>query len=724
MLATRAHLFAGPCGFLTARNFRRFAALFVCVACLTSSAGVGPGDDFNANTERAASVLQGWYNGSGLWNTTGWWNAANCLEAIENVIVENNGQNYLAVLNNTFTLNSGGNFLNYYYDDEGWWANAWIRAFDLTGDTRYLSMARVIFTDLTGGWDSTCGGGLWWNKAATNKIAIANELFLLTAVRLHQRTPGDSGPGSYIDWANREWTWFRNSGMINAQNLINDGLNSSCQNNGQPTWTYNEGVILGGLADLYKVTGDASYLIQAEAIADATIAIMVDGSGVLLEPCEPFTCASDGPQFKGIFMRYLAYLYDVDRKPAYFNFLFKNAHSIWFNDRDGSDHLGLRWSGPFDSADASRQSSAMMPVSALAEPTTSYLIFAKGSGDPTAFNHPVGAPAGTLAWACNPLNAPRPDFLQWGPYMSSLPVGVHVAHFRIAVSATSGSSAGLVQLDVRENNGATILASQTVAWNSFLAANQPQDFALTFNNVVAADPLEFRVYWNNVSGAPTVTVTDVTLDGTHNWTAANLTHDIGRLDGMNAWEADPVRDTVSGYLIRGPATPELGSGNYSAQFELKVDNFNWDSAVVATISVVNIDTATVVSSRNLKRTDFPDGLYHSLGLDFFAASGAHYDFRTWWNYAANAPRLTQRSVVVKAGSHFYFTHLELINRFPHLIITGVPGQTYRVQVSNDLTVQGWLTLGSVTIPAAGGTVEFVDQDAFVFPIRYYRLIYP
>jgi predicted alpha-1,6-mannanase (GH76 family) len=694
------------------------------VVSLRSWAGVGPADDFNANTEGAASVLQGWYNGSGLWDTTGWWNAANCLEAIENVIVENNGKNYLGVLNNTFTLNSGGNFLNYYYDDEGWWANAWIRAFDLTGDTRFLNMAKTIFSDLTNGWDSTCGGGLWWNKAATNKIAIVNELFLLTAVRLHQRTPGDSGPGSYIDWANREWTWFRNSGMINGQNLINDGLNGSCQNNGEPTWTYNEGVILGGLADMYKVTGDPSYLTHAEAIADATLAIMVDGSGVLLEPCEPFTCGFDGPQFKGIFIRYLAYLYDVDRKPAYFNFLFRNAHSIWFNDRDGSDHLGLRWSGPFDSADASRQSSAMMPVSALAEPTTSYLSFAKGSGDPTAFNHPVGAPAGVLAWACNPINATHADFQQYGPYMSSLPVGVHVAHFRIAVSTTSGSPAGLVQLDVRENNGATLLASQTVAWNSFLAANQAQDYALTFNNIVAADPLEFRVYWNNVPGAPTVTVTDITLDGTHNWTAANLGHDIGRLDGLNAWEADPVRDTVSGYLVRGPSSSELGSGNYSAQFELKVDNFNWDSSVVATISVVNVDTAAVVTSRNLRRTDFPDCLYHSFGLDFFASSGAHYDFRTWWNYGANAPRLTQRSVVVKAGTHFYFIHFELINRFPHLIITGVPGQTYRVQASNDLTVPGWLTLGSVTIPAVGGTAEFVDQDAFVFPIRYYRLIYP
>ena len=30
--------------------------------------------------------------------------------------------------------------------------------------------------------------------------------------------------------------------MINGDHMINDGLNDSCANNGQPTWTYNQGV--------------------------------------------------------------------------------------------------------------------------------------------------------------------------------------------------------------------------------------------------------------------------------------------------------------------------------------------------------------------------------------------------------------------------------------------------------------------------------------------------
>jgi predicted alpha-1,6-mannanase (GH76 family) len=40
--------------------------------------------------------------------------------------------------------------------------------------------------------------------------------------------------------------------MINGDGLINDGLNAQGENNGQATWTYNQGVILGGLVALVK----------------------------------------------------------------------------------------------------------------------------------------------------------------------------------------------------------------------------------------------------------------------------------------------------------------------------------------------------------------------------------------------------------------------------------------------------------------------------------------
>ncbi len=116
-------------------------------------------------------------------------------------------------------------------------------------------MARTIFSDMAGGWDSTCGGGIWWNKDRGYKNAIANELFLSVAAHLANRD--SSKQAYYLRWAHREWKWFAHSGMINTNGLINDGLGTSdgrtsagtCGNNGQTTWSYNQGVVLGGLVE-------------------------------------------------------------------------------------------------------------------------------------------------------------------------------------------------------------------------------------------------------------------------------------------------------------------------------------------------------------------------------------------------------------------------------------------------------------------------------------------
>lgn len=323
----------------------------------------GPGGDFHSYADGVAAALQQFYNSSnGLFNTTGWWNSANALTALIDYSIATQSSAYAGDIATTFNANQGSSFLNNYYDDEGWWALAWIRAFDLTQQTRYLDMAKTIFKDMSGGWDATCNGGIWWSKAKTYKNAIANELFLEVAIRLHQRTPGDAGPGSFLDWAQREWTWFNGSGMINSDSLVNDGLNS-CANNAGTTWTYNQGVLIGGLVDLSNATGDAGLLVRAGAIAQASVNKLVDAHGVLHEPCEP-SCGGDGPQFKGVLMRHLAELVKQTGDVQLRAFIERNADWIWNASRNSQNQIGLAWSGPFDSADAARQSSALDALNA------------------------------------------------------------------------------------------------------------------------------------------------------------------------------------------------------------------------------------------------------------------------------------------------------------------------------------------------------------------------
>lgn len=248
--------------------------------------------------------------------------------------------------------------------DEGWWALAWISAYDLTKDSRYLSQAESIFRDMNAVFGKTnCSrnsggtGGIWWDKPHSYVNAIANELFLSVAASLANRV--SSSRVNYLDIAKKQWNWFKGTGMIASNFTINDGLSQgTCKNNGGTVWSYNQGVILGGLVELSKASGDTSYLDTAHNIAQAAIATLAP-NGILRDRCEP-NCGADGPQFKGIFVRDLILLQQASPKPAYKTFIERNADSIWANDRNSRNQLSVRWAGPFVApANASTQSSAM-----------------------------------------------------------------------------------------------------------------------------------------------------------------------------------------------------------------------------------------------------------------------------------------------------------------------------------------------------------------------------
>jgi rhamnogalacturonyl hydrolase YesR len=348
----------------------------------TNSGAVGTGEPWipdgscgavTAYEQEAAegvTTLQQWYvQSSGLYQSpTGWWNAANAITLLVNYSRVTGSTQYLSAVANTYAnanaANGSQNFITSANDDEGWWALAWVDAYDLTQNQDYLNTAETIFSDLTTQWDTTtCGGGVWWSKNLTTsayKNAVTNEIFLKLAASLANRVSDPTAKAQYLNWAEEEWQWFQNSGMINSQNLINDGLNATnpnaCTNNGQTTWTYNQGVILGGLLELYNANQDSSAITTAQAIASATMTNLVTSSGILQEPS---ISGPDQPQFKGIFIRNLMELDEAFPQAQYQTFVDNNVNSIWQNDQSSNYEFGVYWQGPFDSADATRQTSAL-----------------------------------------------------------------------------------------------------------------------------------------------------------------------------------------------------------------------------------------------------------------------------------------------------------------------------------------------------------------------------
>lgn len=125
-------------------------------------------------------------------------------------------------------------------------------------------------------------------------------------------------------------------------------------------WSYNQGVVLGGLVELNRVAPNDTYLESAHKIAKAAIETLTDSNMVIHDSCEPNNCAPDATQFKGIFIRNLQMLQHASPHDIYKKVIESCANSIWENDRNEKNQLSVDWAGPFhEPVDASSHSSAL-----------------------------------------------------------------------------------------------------------------------------------------------------------------------------------------------------------------------------------------------------------------------------------------------------------------------------------------------------------------------------
>ena len=337
----------------------------ISVCCISLSSSSVTKIDEKARTRAtvvANNLLCSYTNFNGLFDFELLWQAGNTIETLSNYVTDGIlSKNQLQdVLNNTYYLTK--EVVDNCYDDNQWWLLGWLSAYEATGVIEYLERAAAVFDYVVANaWTDVCGGGVMWcptdNPTNEYKNAVTNELFFIAAMRLneYEKLLTNVTSGYYLEWAVKEWSWFENSGMINSDYLINDGLdNPSCTNNKQTTWTYNQGLLLDALGMLAKATNNNTLVSLGESLAYSSMTKLVTSgttsdSGILEEPCGT-SCNGDQRIFKGVFVRHLSrfvtYMTKKTVKNKATSFLKSNADTVVKDASSTIGGYGVLWQGP------------------------------------------------------------------------------------------------------------------------------------------------------------------------------------------------------------------------------------------------------------------------------------------------------------------------------------------------------------------------------------------
>lgn len=213
---------------------------------------------------------------------------------------------------------------NSYYDDMEWMAIACINAYRSYGVDEWLKEAKQLFEWIWGGWSETGGGGIAWNcdGGRDSKNSCSNAPAIIIAARLYEIT----GEEHYLEKAKMIYEFML------THSRFDDGFIKDAPGNDNRGWTfsYNQGTWVGGLLELYRITGEETYREIATDLMDKCL----DGRwysphGIMREQG-----GGDGGLFKGIFIRYITEwvvsgMLDEERQYRYAKYLVENAKSLY-----------------------------------------------------------------------------------------------------------------------------------------------------------------------------------------------------------------------------------------------------------------------------------------------------------------------------------------------------------------------------------------------------------
>lgn len=260
-----------------------------------------------------------------------WWQA-HALDALVDAYTRDGERTHLdqaAQLLEGIVQRNGG-LTNDFYDDMEWLALAALRAWDASGEPRFKDAALALWTDIKGGWNDACGGGIAWRKPQLDyKNTPANAPAAILAARLHLRF----GHPDDLEWARKIFDWLE-AHLIDPQTgFVWDGMNRLGDGGVDKDWafTYCQGVVIGAAVELHAVTKEPRYLERARQTARAARQRLAQPATHAM----PDEGGGDGGLFKGILARYLAQYALLTNDATVRGWLEDNARLAWTHRAEG-----------------------------------------------------------------------------------------------------------------------------------------------------------------------------------------------------------------------------------------------------------------------------------------------------------------------------------------------------------------------------------------------------
>jgi uncharacterized protein YyaL (SSP411 family) len=196
-----------------------------------------------------------------------------------------------------------------FYDDNEWIALGFLQRHTMAagGDRAALARAAQIFDLAVHGWDTNPDhpnpGGVFWTQGTLNKNrnTVSNAPAAEVGVRLYLAT----GSPYYLEWATRLYDWVRTN-MLAPNGLYWDHVDLAGVIE-KTQWSYNQGVMIGAGALLYRATGTQKYLAEARDTANAALDFYAENERYFTQT----------PVFHAIFFANLLQLSVLVPDPAY-----------------------------------------------------------------------------------------------------------------------------------------------------------------------------------------------------------------------------------------------------------------------------------------------------------------------------------------------------------------------------------------------------------------------